>query len=219
MKFKYIMLILILFFSLFCLSGCYDARGIETFAYAVAMGIDKIDNDTIRLTIQFAVPTASDSSSSSSSQTSSSTVIDVNCSTIDAGISLINSYISKKVNLSHCKAVVISEKLAYDGVEDYIYTLANSVEIRPDCYIIISRCDAYTFLDNSTPTLESVAARYYELILNSNEYTGFTESIHLSEFYNSILSTTSQAIAILGRSKYEKNSRFYFKFIYFRWKL
>lgn len=197
MKIKYIFIILVLLLSLFCLTGCYDARGIETLAYAVALGIDKAEDNTIRLTLQFAVPTSSDSSSSSS-QTSSSTVIYVDCSTIDSGISLINSYLSKKVNLSHCKAIVISETLAYEGISEYIYTLVNNVEVRPDCYIIISRCDAYDFLSNFTPTLESVSARYYELILNSSEYTGFTESIYLSDFYKSILSTTQQPVAILG---------------------
>lgn len=201
MKIKYIFLILILLLSMFCLSGCYDARGVETLAYAVALGIDKSADDTIRLTLQFAVPTSSDSTSSSS-QTSSSTVIYVDCSTIDSGISLINSYISKKVNLSHCKAIVISETLAYEGISDYIYTLVNNVEIRPDCYIIISRCDAYDFLSNSTPTLESVSARYYELILNSSEYTGYAETIYLSDFYKAILSSTEQPVAILGRNKY-----------------
>ena len=203
MKFKYIFLILILLLCMLLLSGCYDARGIETLAYAVALGIDKSNDNTIRLTLQFAVPSASDSSSSSS-QSSSSTIIDVDCSSIDSGISLINSYISKKVNLSHCKAIIISETLAYEGVSDYIYTLVNSVEVRPDCYVIISRCDAYYFLSNSTPTLESVPARYYELILNSNEYTGFTESINLADFYKSILSSTSQPVAILGGVNTEK---------------
>lgn len=201
MKIKYIFLILILLFSLVCLSGCYDSRGIETLAYVVALGIDKSNNNTIRLTLQFAVPTSSDSSSSSS-QSSSSTIIDVECTTIDSGISLVNSYISKKVNLSHCKALVISETLACEGVADYIYALVNNVEFRSDCYVVISRCDAYYFLSNSTPTLESVPARYYELIPNSSEYTGFTQSVHLSDFYKNVLSTTAQPVAILGRSKY-----------------
>lgn len=197
MELKYIIIILILLISLFLLSGCYDSRSVETLAYAVAIGIDKANSNTIRLTIQFAVPTTSDSSSSSS-QASSSTVLDVECSTIDAGISLINSYISKKVNLSHCKAIVFSESLAYEGISNYIYELINNIQIRPDCYIIVSRCDSYYFLSNSVPTLESVPARYYELILNSSEYSGYTESIHIANFYENILSTTSQPIAILG---------------------
>jgi len=133
-----------------------------------------------------------------SSQSKDSTITTVDCASIDSGISLINSYISKKINLSHCKAIIISEELAYSGISEYIYTLTNNIEIRPDCNIIISRCKAEEFLNNSTPTLESVSARYYEFILNSSEYTGYTENISLSEFYSSLLSTTTQAHGILG---------------------
>ena len=133
-----------------------------------------------------------------SSQSQTSTITTVDCASIDSGISLINSYISKKVNLSHCKAIIISEELAYDGLSEYVYTLANNIEIRPDCNIIISRCNAEDYLNNSTPTLESVSARYYEFIFNSSEYTGYTENISLSDFYSDLLSTTTEAHAILG---------------------
>ena len=196
MKIKYILIIIILLFSLFALSGCYDASSVETLAYAIAIGIDKSNNNTIKLTMQFAIPETSDSSSSS--QASSSTVLDVDCSTIDEGIGLINSYISKKVNLSHCKAIVISEDLAYDGISEHVFNLVNNVQLRPDCYMIISRCSAYDFLSNAAPTLESVPARYYELILNSSEYTGFTESVYIATFYQKMLSTSIEAVAILG---------------------
>ena len=114
MKLKYIFTILILLCSLFLLTGCYDSFDVETLAYAVAIGIDKIDTDSIRLTVQIASPSSS-SSNSSSSQSSSSSILNVKCSTIDEGISLINSYTSKILNLSHCKTVVISEEIAYEG--------------------------------------------------------------------------------------------------------
>lgn len=197
MKLKIIFIIIILILSLIPLSGCYDANSVETLAYAVAIGIDKAENNSIKLTAQFAVPKSSDSSSGSS-QASSSTIVDITCTTIDEGISLINSYISKKVNLSHCKVIVFSEELAYDGLSDYILNLMNNVQVRPDCNIIISRCDAYDFLANSMPTLESVPARYYELILNSSEYTGYTESIYLSEFYERLLNNRCEPVGILG---------------------
>lgn len=196
-NFKYIFLIIVLCFSIFPLSGCYDSRGIENLGYAVALGIDEGTKDKIKLTFQFATLNSSDSSSSSS-QSSSSTVVNIDCSTIDSGISLVNSYISKKINLSHCKSIVISETLATKGISEYIFSLANNVQLRPDCNIIISRCDAYHFLANSQPTLESISARYYELILTNSEYTGYTEDINFAEFYSSILSTSSQAVAILG---------------------
>ena len=100
--------------------------------------------------------------------------------------------------MSHCKAIIISEELAYEGISQYIYTLANNIEVRPDCNIVISRCNAEDYLKNSAPTLESVSARYYEFILNSSEYTGYTENISLSDFYSNLLSTTTEAHAILG---------------------
>ena len=195
---KIFVIALIILFCLFNLCGCYNAEGLETLAYAVAIGIDKGENDKIRLSLQFAVLSNSNSESSGSSQSKNSTITTVDCASIDSGISLINSYISKKINLSHCKAIIISEELAYEGISEYIYTLVNNIEIRPDCNIIISRCKAEDYLTNSTPTLESVSARYYEFILNSSEYTGYTENISLYDFYSDLLSPTTQAHSILG---------------------
>ena len=122
MKTKFIAVLLVLIFCLSTLTGCYSAEGLETLAYAVAIGIDKGENDKIKLSLQFAILSNSSSGSSggSSSQSQESTVTTVDCNSIDSGIALINSYISKKVNLSHCKAIVISEELAYEGKIDQI---------------------------------------------------------------------------------------------------
>ena len=55
MKIKLIAYILIIIFCLSTLTGCYSAEGIETLAYAVAIGIDKGEKDKIRLSLQFAL--------------------------------------------------------------------------------------------------------------------------------------------------------------------
>ena len=52
---KIFIILLILIFCLFTLTGCYSAEGLETLAYAVAIGIDKGESDKIRLSLQFAV--------------------------------------------------------------------------------------------------------------------------------------------------------------------
>lgn len=195
---QFIALFIIIILCFISLTGCYSAQGLETLAYAVAIGIDKGDNDKLKLSFQFAILGDSSSSGGGSSQSQESTVTSVDCSSIDSGINLVDNYISKKVNLSHCKAIIISEELAYKGVSEYIFTLVNDLEMRPDCNIIISRCNASDYLENSKPTLESVSARYYELTLNSSEYTGFTEDVTLADFYSDMLSTTNQPHAILG---------------------
>lgn len=194
---KIISLFLILILSLFFLSGCYDARGVETFAYAVAIGFDKGENNILKLSIQFA-SSGESGKGGSSSQYTDTTVSTVECTTLDSGINLINSYMSKQVNLSHCKIIVFSEEIAKDGIADYISTLKNNTEIRPDCNIIVSRCDASDFLNASSPGLEVLSARYYELVLNSSEYTGYTENITLYSFFFSYSNNYAEPVAILG---------------------
>lgn len=145
-----------------------------------------------------------------SSQSENTVLETVECASVDAGINLINTYISKKVNLSHCKAIIISEELASQGLSEYLYTLVNDIEIRPDCNVIISKCNASDLLKHSQPTLESVSARYYELVLNSSDYSGYLEDITLSNFYSDLLSKTCQAHAILAnintKSTHQSNS-------------
>ena len=100
-------------FYLSFFTGCSSSRGIEDKAYAIALGIDTSDTHDVKISIQFAVL-----NSSLNLQVlhlvvllvMNSTILSVDCSSIDSGISLINSYISKQVNLSHCKAVIISGK-------------------------------------------------------------------------------------------------------------
>ncbi len=198
MKKKILCLILILSMCIFSLTGCYDAKGIENLSYAIAIGLDKGENNILKLSIQFATPSAISGDSEGSSQSDSTTITSIECSSISSGINLINSYISKQVNLAHCKVIVISEELAYDGVSEYIYTLVDNVQIRPNCNVIVSRCDAINFLENAKPTLEKLTARYYEAALRSSEYTGYTSDIQLNDFYSALKSSTAQPLAILA---------------------
>lgn len=193
---KLFLIICVLVLALVQLSGCYDARGIEDLAYVTALGIDISENNTLSLTFQISIPgTSSESGSSQSSKTENTTV---QCTSIDSGISLVNSYISKQLNLSHCKAIVFSEKIAEQGLNKYIDTLSNNVEIRPDCNVIISRCSAKDFIENATPSIETLTARYYEVALKSSEYTGYTTSTEFATFVNDIKNSFVQANAILG---------------------
>lgn len=193
---KTIIIIFILLINLFLLSGCYDSRGIEDLAYVTAIGIDIDNNDVLSITFQISIPgTSSESGSSQSSKTENTTV---QCTSIDSGISLVNSYISKQINLSHCKALVFSEKIANKGLDKYVDTLANNVEIRSDCNVIITRCPAKDFIENATPSIETLTARYYEVALKSSEYTGYTTSTEFANFVNNIKNSFIQATAILG---------------------
>lgn len=134
----------------------------------------------------------------SSSQSKTTTISTVDCASISSGLNTINSYISKRINLSHCKVIIISESLASKGIGEHIYTLINNMEIRPNCSIIISRCTAKDFLDNAKPSSETLTARYYESVLKSTQYTAYTEDMELIDFYSAYKSISAQPYAVLA---------------------
>jgi spore germination protein KC len=200
MKKKIFIIFCILLLNLTLLSGCYDSRGIEDLAYVTAIGLDISENNLLYLTMQISIPSSGSSSGSESgsSQSSKANEITVECTSINTGLALANSYISKELDLSHCKVIIISEMLAKSGISSYVDTLANNIEIRPDCNIIITKCDAKDFIENAKPSIEALTARYYEVSINSSKYTGYTPSTELIEFIGNMKNTTIQASAILG---------------------
>lgn len=171
---------------------------IDDLAYVVALGLDVGENDLLKVTFQIATTEENSSSSSSSKGSSSSTTSTIETSSIDNAINLVNTYISKEISLSHCKAIVISEDLASKGISNYLYTLINKLEISPKCHVIISNVDSEYFLAQASNNLESNSTNYYEIISTTSEFTGYTEPITLREFFSKMGDSFTQPYTILG---------------------
>lgn len=191
----------------FSISNSSAINTIDELAYVVAIGFDIGDNSDLKISFQINMPSSSSSSSSSegsssggsSSEGGSTSVVNtVECNSFDVGVSLLNSYLSKKVNMTHCKYLIFSEELASQGIGDYIYSLKNNVEIRPTCNILISKCSAQYFLENSKPIIDEVATKYFGLETSSEKNTSYTEAISLKDFFCDLSDTFGSPYAILG---------------------
>lgn len=193
---KYIFVFILLIIFLYAFSSSYTSHNIDNLAYIIAMGIDSTDSGKIKVSFQFTETSAFSKNNSSSG---SGIVIDtIEASSIDSAINLINAYIGKEVNLAHCKVVVFSETIAKNGLSNYIYGLMNNSQLRPTSNIIISRCDAKYYIENSESKYEKIITKYYEIFPNSANYTGYTSNVTIGEFFNNMTSTTSNPVAILG---------------------
>lgn len=153
------------------------------------------DNNEFQVTFEFTTPTST--GENSSSETSPIIVNSVQASSIESAISLMNTYVSKEISLSHCKQIIISETLASEGISKLVYSLMNKVQIRPDTNIIISKCQAKDFIQKNQPNLENLVAKYYEIAPISSEYTGYTANTTLGDFFNQFTCNTCQPTAIL----------------------
>lgn len=172
-------------------------QSVENLAYVIAIGVDNGDTNLLKLTFQIATPSGS-SDSGKSEQSSGSTITTVECASINSGINMVNSYISKKLNLSHCKIIVFSENFASNDISDEVATFINNTEIRPDCSLVISKCNAEDFININQPVLVTLTARFYEIVLSSGDYSGFSKNVTLLDFYNSLKDNYSEPTAVLA---------------------
>lgn len=174
----------------------HQGQEIENYAYVLAIGFDTSKTNNVKVSFQFAKPVSSGDSGSAESQ--SSYIYTLDASSLSSAVDLLDSSISKQVNLSHCKVVVFSEEFAKIGISKEIYTLINNVQIRPDVSIIVSKCDSRYFIEQSKPSLESLVTKYYETAPSTTEYTGHTSYIKIGDFFNALTCTSCQPYAILG---------------------
>lgn len=191
---KTLCFLLILTTLLLTLTGCYDSNGIEDFYYIVALGIDKAENNLISLSIQIAK--SSNSSEGTTSQSSEYKIYTVDCDSIDSGISILNNYLNKKINLSHCSVLVFSEELAKQGISEYVNVLANDSEIKANANIIVSSGSALDVLNKVANSGENFSSRLYEYIITSTNYTGYTLECSFSDFFSKINTDNTQATAV-----------------------
>lgn len=192
---KIFILILIIIF-LIAFSSSYSSLSIDNLAIVVAIGIDTSTNNNLKVSFQFTNP--SSVSESGKSEQSPSTIYSIDASSISSAINLMNTYIGKELNLSHCKLIAFSEEIASLGISEEIYTLINDEQLRPSTNIVITKCTAKYYLENSKPLFENLLTKYYEVFSNSSDYTGYTANVTVGDFFNSMICDSCEPYAILG---------------------
>lgn len=190
----FIFLLIIIFIIAF--SSSYSSLSIDNLAYVLAIGIDKSDKDKLQVTFEFSSTVAA--TESGSSQKATPIINTVDASSVSNAINLINSYMVKEINMSHCKAIIFSEELAYEGISDEIYTLINDTQVRPSSNIVVSKCKAKDYIKYTQPELENSKYKYYEIMSNSSKYTGYSIDSSIGNFFNSLSCKGCEPYAILG---------------------
>lgn len=180
-------------------NASYTSLNIDNLAYVVAIGIDVGKNDVYKVSFQFIPRSSEEKSESSTSSNGGKTVINtVEAPSLNTAINLTNSYLARKINLSHCKVIIFSEKVATYGISKEIYSLINNSQARPSANIIICKNSAERYIKDTNPILENLITKYYELFPNSGKYTGYIYNATLGDFFNQLVSNTCEPFAILG---------------------
>ena len=94
-------------------SAAYTARKIDNLAYVLALGVDVGEKAKLKVSAQFTKSSSISPGSGNSSEDSSNIIlISGEADSIYSALNLLNSYIGKEINLSHCAIFIISEEFA-----------------------------------------------------------------------------------------------------------
>lgn len=104
------LILLVVFASAF--SSSYTSHNMSNLAYVLALGIDVGENSKMKISAQFTNSDSFSPSSSSSDEASSIFLVSSEANSIYSCLNLINTYIGKEINLSHCSVVIVSEAFA-----------------------------------------------------------------------------------------------------------
>ena len=194
---KWVAIITITLIFLYAFSSSYASRAMDNITYVIAVGLDLAeDNENLKVTFEFTNISAF--STDSSGESASPILESATAPSVDTAINLMNVYLAKEINLSHCKVVAISEKLASRGIFTEISDIMNNPQFRPTTNIIVTKDSPEDYMKGSKSSLDKLLTKYYDIFPNSGEYTGYTANITIGEFYNYLVEKNAGNIAILG---------------------
>lgn len=94
-------------------SAAYTSRQLGNIAYVLALGIDVGEKAKIKISAQFSKSSSISPASGTSSEDASNIVlVSGEADSIFSALNLLNSYIGKEINLSHCALFIFSEEFA-----------------------------------------------------------------------------------------------------------
>ncbi|KGX92529.1 hypothetical protein N781_17240 [Pontibacillus halophilus JSM 076056 = DSM 19796] len=145
--------LLLITFSLFLLSGCWDHQEVEELGIVTGVGIDQSqeDDEKLRVTNQYVIPSAVSTRPKGSSSGLSPFINE----TLEAGNVLDtirdqSLYVGKPPYYYHLKVVVLSQELVeQESMLDLLFFFFRDHEIRRSVGLIVARDSAETLLSQS----------------------------------------------------------------------
>ena len=125
---------------LFLLSGCSGKTELESQAYVVALGLDKTEDNLLRLPFKLRTREVGSTGTGGAPNEPASDIVTFTAPDILSAKELANSSISRKLNFGHLRTIIIGEELAKTKLFHHI--LSSSIvdpEMRRETNLIVCK--------------------------------------------------------------------------------
>lgn len=179
-----------------CLTGCWNRIEVNDLAIVTAIGLDTIQNNNIRLSIQVGIPTklgptgAGAGSNGGGDKGRSTFVVSETGETLSDAYRRIQEKLSRRIFFSHSRVLIIGEKLASEGVSHIVDFFARYEEPRLNGYILFTKGEAAELL-NTKALLEKVPSE------ETRELTkqGIGLKVSIKDFWDMLLADGVEPVA------------------------
>jgi len=167
------------------LNGCWDLVEMEEQAYVTVIGMDKGKNNMLEVTIQIVNPQGGGFSSvlGSSTKEPSAETITMTAPNILIIRDVANASITRRINYSHARALVVSEELARSG--QLLSNLEGALrdrQVRRNIFMIVSKEKASEFIKSNKAKSESRPHKFYGFMGNRWREVAFVPVSNLHKF-------------------------------------
>lgn len=187
---------LLLLFSIFFFTGCYNYRELTQIALTSAIGIDKTeDGEAYRITIQVLNTQKQGSDSSSSGDQPKFIIYKTEAPTIQEALRTVIFNLPRRLYLNHMSLLLISEQVAKDGIEDLLDFFARNTEIRKQFLVVISRdADPSDVMQVLTPLEALNAQNIHDSIIADTKYYGMSTKTSFEDMLKNYLNDRTNIV-------------------------
>jgi spore germination protein KC len=186
---KYIFVILIL--CLF-LTGCWNRRELNELAIALALGIDKSEDEYV-VTAQVIVP--SEVSMKGGAGRSPVTLFRARGTTVQEAFRKMSIGIPRRLYPGHLRMLVISESVAKEGIGEAIDFLSRNWETRADFYVVVAKNAKTEDILNTQTPLELIPANMMFRTLQLSEKSwSATRGVTLDMLITDLVTEAKEAV-------------------------
>lgn len=174
------------------LAGCWDRVEINDIAIVTAIGVDLVEGDKLRLSLQVAVPSklGSTGGGAGGSSEKGSIIISETGATISEAYRNIQGKLPRRIFFSQSRVLLIGEDLAKQGVYHIIDFHTRYAEPRINSFIMFTKGKASKVI-NSMPKFENISAEEMKELAKLN--VGL--KIYVRDFLNMLLTDGLEPLA------------------------
>lgn len=194
-------------FLLFLFSGCYNYRELNQIALTSAIGIDKSeDGEEYIVTVQVLNTQKQGSDSNYSGNQSKFILFQQQGPTLQHALRTIILESPRRLYVNHISLLVISEKVAKEGIEDILDFFARNTEFRKDFLVVVSREQNPEDVMQILTPLETLNSKnIHDSIITDTKFYGMATKVTFEDLLNTYLNERTNivlpSIEVIGNAK------------------